>query len=90
MSTAPDEPPVPDEPTAPDGPPKPDEPVPPARPTVRELIVELTHIQDELRHGDTGWSQDRAALVYHEARIVNELRARRRQSRVTNSQNFTS
>ncbi len=53
-------------------------PTHPARPSVRELILELTQIQDELREGDMGWSQDRAALVYHEARIVNELRLRRR------------
>lgn len=60
-------------------------PVHPARPTVRELIIELTQIQDELRIGDIGWSQDRAALVYHEARIVNELRFRRRLSHISTS-----
>lgn len=53
---------------------------PPARPeraTVRELIMELTQLQDKLRASDQGWTQGRAPLVVPEAMIVKELRSRR-------------
>jgi len=46
------------------------------RPTVRELIIQLTELQDDLRLPDQGWAQ-RRSLIDRQALVVRELRSRR-------------
>jgi len=46
------------------------------RPTVRELIIQLTELQDDLRMPDQGWAQ-RRSLIDRQALVVKELRSRR-------------
>ena len=44
------------------------------RPTVRELIIQLTELQDDLRCPEKGWAQ-RRSLIDQQALVVRELRS---------------